>query len=266
MTGPETLLAIETSCDEASVAVLRNAELLSLTVLSQDVHEIFGGVVPELASRAHLKVIDRVVETALDGAAISIEGVDSVAVTAGPGLLGSLLVGVCYAKGIALAADLNLIGVNHLEGHLFEPKLESPELDPPFVALLVSGGHTMLLDVRAWGDYTLLGQTRDDAVGEAFDKVATLLGLGYPGGPEIERLAAEGEPRFDLPRPMLRDGFDFSFSGLKTAVLYTAKKSNDLTRDRADIAASFQAAAFDVLSHKARMALQHTGYETLVLA
>lgn len=266
MTGPETLLAIETSCDEASVAVLRNAELLSLTVLSQDVHEIFGGVVPELASRAHLKVIDRVVETALDGAAISIEGVDSVAVTAGPGLLGSLLVGVCYAKGIALAADLNLIGVNHLEGHLFAPKLESPELDPPFVALLVSGGHTMLLDVRAWGDYTLLGQTRDDAVGEAFDKVATLLGLGYPGGPEIERLAAEGEPRFDLPRPMLRDGFDFSFSGLKTAVLYTAKKSNDLTRDRADIAASFQAAAFDVLSHKARMALQHTGYETLVLA
>jgi len=274
----EWILGIETSCDETSAAVLQSEDgrstLASLVILSQDVHRIFGGVVPELASRAHVQAIGSVVERALADAGISLPQLDGVAVTAGPGLVGALLVGVMYGKTLAFSADRPLIGVNHLEGHLFAPTLEDAELEPPFIGLLVSGGHTMLLDVPAWGEYRLLGQTLDDAAGEAFDKVANLLGLGYPGGAPLERLALEGRPdRFRFPRPMLqeleRDGpnrYAFSFSGLKTAVLRAVPPSQNLsdpsqTRDdRADLARGFQDAAIDVLVAKTAHAVHSTGY------
>src|SRR5207253_6032554 len=192
--------------------------------VSQDIHRIFGGVVPELASRAHLTALPAVVDRALVEAGLGLSAIDAVAVTAGPGLAGALLVGVVYAKSLAFAGDRALIGVHHMEGHLFAPALEDRELSPPFVALLVSGGHTLLLDVPAWGRYRLLGRTRDDAAGEAFDKVAKLLGLPYPGGPHLEKLARTGtRDRVRFPRPMLRrnqqpgeaDYYDVSFSGLK---------------------------------------------------
>ena len=266
----DVVLGIETSCDETSAAVLVSnggaPELASLIVNSQDVHKVFGGVVPELASRAHLRLIDPVVDLALREAGVPISAVDAVAVTAGPGLAGALIVGVCYAKALAAGLGKPIVGVHHLEGHLFAPSLEDPEFAPPFVALLVSGGHTMLLDVPAWGRYRLLGETRDDAAGEAFDKVATLLGLDYPGGAEIERLAVGGSDRFDFPRPMIHDGFEFSFSGLKTAVLHAVRRSNDLQSDRADLAASFQTAVIDVLASKAMSAVRLTDYRTVVLS
>ncbi len=267
----DVVLGIETSCDETSAAVLVRQpngaapDLASLVILSQDVHRIYGGVVPELASRAHLTAIDPVVCQALDEAGISLAEVDAIAVTAGPGLVGALMVGVCYAKALAAIGNRQLIGVHHLEGHVFSCLLEDPSLSPPFVALIVSGGHTLLLDVPEWGRYNLLGETRDDAAGEAFDKVASMLGLGYPGGPEIERLAKEGVDRFAFPRPMLGAGLDFSFSGLKTAVLYAVRDSVSLEADRADLAASFQSAVFDVLFSKADAALEATGYSTLVV-
>lgn len=271
------LLAIETSCDETSAAVLRTgdgpASLASLVILSQDVHRVFGGVVPELASRAHLTTLGPVVDQALAEAGVRLEQVEAIAATAGPGLVGALLVGVMYGKTLARRLGVPLLGVHHLEGHLFAPTLERPELEPPFIALLVSGGHTMLLDVAAWGEYRLLGTTRDDAAGEAFDKVGTLLGLPYPGGPEVERLAARGRPdRYKLPRPMLNtlsddgpDRFAFSFSGLKTAVLRAVQASDNLERDRADLARAFQDAAIAVLVEKAATALGDRGYDTLVL-
>jgi len=266
----EVVLGIETSCDETSAAVLvgdgRRPELASLVILSQDVHKVFGGVVPELASRAHLTALPAVVEHALAEAGVSWSAVDAVAVTQGPGLVGALLVGVVYAKALAYAADRALIGVHHMEGHLFAPAVADPELAPPFVALLVSGGHTLLLDVPAWGRYRLLGQTRDDAAGEAFDKVATLLGLGYPGGPAIERLAEQGDPaRFTFPRPMRDAGFEFSFSGLKTAVLHAVRASDDVDRDRPHLARAFQDAVLDVLVTKLERAVRATGYRTAVL-
>jgi N6-L-threonylcarbamoyladenine synthase len=270
----ELILGIETSCDETSAAVLRIHEgrpsLLSLVILSQDVHKVFGGVVPELASRAHLRTIAPVVDQALAEAGIGVKALAGVAVTAGPGLIGALLVGLMYGKTMAWQAGLPLIGVHHLEGHLFAPTLEDPDLAPPFVALLVSGGHTLLLEVRAWGNYRLLGQTRDDAAGEAFDKVSALLGLGYPGGPRIEKLAREGAPRrFRLPRPMLdaegADRYSFSFSGLKTAVLRAVQLSDDIAHDRADLARAFQDAALDVLVEKTARAVEETGHPTVVL-
>ena len=262
----EVVLGIETSCDETSAAVLVQGELASLSILSQDVHQIFGGVVPELASRAHLAALPAVVDRALAEAGLTVSAVDAVAVTAGPGLVGALLVGVVYAKALAYATDRALIGVHHMEGHLFAPVVEDPDLAPPFVALLVSGGHTLLLDVPAWGRYRLLGQTRDDAAGEAFDKVASLLGLGYPGGPAIERLAREGDPaRFTFPRPMIAEGFEFSFSGLKTAVLHAVRASDNLDRDRPHIARAFQDAVLDVLVTKLARAVKATGYRTAVL-
>jgi len=264
----EVVLGIETSCDETSAAVLISGELSSLVILSQDVHKIFGGVVPELASRAHLAALPAVVDRALVEAGLNLSAVDAVAVTAGPGLVGALLVGVVYAKALAYAADRALVGVHHMEGHLFAPVVEDAGLAPPFVALLVSGGHTLLLDVPAWGRYRLLGQTRDDAAGEAFDKVASLLGLGYPGGPAIERLAREGDPtRFTFPRPMLGEegGFEFSFSGLKTAVLHAVRASDDLERDRPHLARAFQDAVLEVLVTKLERAVRATGYRTAVL-
>jgi N6-L-threonylcarbamoyladenine synthase len=271
------LLAIETSCDETSAAVLHSANgqaaLRSCVILSQDIHRVFGGVVPELASRAHLTTIVPVVDQALSEAMVPLEAVEAIAVTAGPGLVGALLVGVMYGKALARRLGIPLIGVHHLEGHLFAATLEQPDVTPPFVALLVSGGHTLLLDVAAWGQYRLLGATRDDAAGEAFDKVGALLGLGYPGGPAIERLAAEGRPgRFKFPRPMLNtlgeDGpeqYSFSFSGLKTAVLRAVRGSESLERDRADLARGFQDAVLEVLVEKAATAVEASGYSTLVL-
>jgi tRNA N6-adenosine threonylcarbamoyltransferase len=272
------ILGIETSCDETSAAVLRVADgapaLASLVILSQDVHRIFGGVVPELASRAHVQAIAPVVERALADAGIGLSQLDGVAVTAGPGLVGALLVGVMYGKTLAFSLDRPLIGVNHLEGHLFAPTLEDPDFEPPFIGLLVSGGHTMLLDVPAWGEYRLLGQTLDDAAGEAFDKVANLLGLGYPGGAAIERLAREGRPgRFRLPTPMLqelgRDGpnrYAFSFSGLKTAVLRAARAGQPTPTpgnplpSAPDLARGFQDAALEVLVAKTAHAVEAAGY------
>ncbi len=265
----DVLLGIETSCDETSAAVLTSRHgrphLASLVILSQDVHKVFGGVVPELASRAHIRSIGPVMRQALDDAGVRVRDVAAVAVTSGPGLVGALLVGVCYAKGIAGTLGIPLIGVHHLEGHVFAPTLEDPTLAPPFVALVVSGGHTILLDVPEWGRYRTLGETRDDAAGEAFDKVASMLGLGYPGGPAIERVAALGIDRFRFPRPMLGDGLDFSFSGLKTAVLHTVRRLDDVTAHRADLAASFQAAVFDVLVAKALDAVELTGHSRVVL-
>ncbi len=265
----EALLGIETSCDETSAAVLvgndTRAELAGLVILSQDVHEVFGGIVPELASRAHLKALDAVVQKALAEAGVPLPAVDAIAVTQGPGLAGSLLVGICYAKALAASTGKPLVGVHHLEGHLFAPTLEDPDLAPPLVALIVSGGHTVLLDVPEWGRYRVLGETRDDAAGEAFDKVATLLGLPYPGGPAIEKLALTGNDRFEFPRPMLGQGLDFSFSGLKTAVRHAVRASTNLERDRADLARSFQEAVLDVLVEKTATAVEATGHPVAVL-
>jgi N6-L-threonylcarbamoyladenine synthase len=239
--------------------------------LSQDVHRVFGGVVPELASREHLKTLGVVVDQALREAGVDLRELGGVAVTAGPGLVGALLVGVMYGKTLAYSLGLPLIGVNHLEGHIFAPTLEH-NVSPPFLCLLVSGGHTMLLDVRQWGDYHLLGETRDDAAGEAFDKVAKLLGLGYPGGPVIERVAAEGEAgRYAFPRPMLRelasgpDPYAFSFSGLKTAVVRTVRDLDDLEAAQPDIARGFQDAVIEVLVEKTAHAADTLGSDTVVV-
>jgi N6-L-threonylcarbamoyladenine synthase len=270
----DRILGIETSCDETSAAVLTRRDgrlaLDSLVILSQDVHRVFGGVVPELAARAHLRTIVPVVERALEEAGVTADQLTGVAATAGPGLIGPLLVGFMYAKTLAWMRDLPFIGVHHMEGHLFAPVLEHPDLTPPFVALLVSGGHTMLLHAPEWGRYRLLGQTRDDAAGEAFDKVAALLGLGFPGGPAIERLARQGEAdRFRFPRPMLQadgpDRYAFSFSGLKTAVLHAVRRSADLERDRAALARGFQDAVLEVLTAKTARAVMETGAPTVVL-
>jgi N6-L-threonylcarbamoyladenine synthase len=244
-----------------------------MVILSQDVHRVFGGVVPELASREHVRTLGPVVDRALAEAGATLADVDAVAVTAGPGLIGALLVGVMYGKGLALRLGRPLVGVHHHEGHLFAPLLEEPDLAPPFVALLVSGGHTMLLDVRAWGEYGLLGETIDDAAGEAFDKVGTLLGLDYPAGPRVERLAREGDPaRYTFPRPLLRDLDDggprrwaFSFSGLKTAVLRAVRASPDLDADRVHLARGFQDALLDVLVEKTARATLALGRERAVL-
>jgi N6-L-threonylcarbamoyladenine synthase len=266
------VLGVETSCDETSAAVLdgRNG-ILGHVILSQDVHEVFGGVVPELAARAHLQRIDAVVQEALEQASVALAEVDVFGVTAGPGLIGALLVGMCWTKAAAYALGKPLVPVHHMEAHLFGPILEDAEAEPPFVALLVSGGHTLLLHAEAWGRYTLLGETRDDAAGEAFDKVAKLLGLAYPGGPEIERIALRGDAgRHALPRPMLRGNqrpgdpgyYDFSFSGLKTAVAQLVRgldAAGSLDAERPHVAACFQEAAVDVLASKTMRAVQETG-------
>ncbi len=258
-------LAIESSCDETAAAVVEGARVRSSVVSSQiELHAEFGGVVPELASRAHLAVVTRVVEQALQAAGLArATDVDAIAVTEGPGLAGALLVGVQMARGLAFATGLPLVGVHHMEGHIFSAFLGDDALPPtdfvPHVALLVSGGHTELVDVTGLAAYRMLGSTRDDASGEAYDKVAKLLGLGYPGGPIIDKLAHEGDPTaFAFPRGMIdHDNFDFSFSGLKTAVLVHLDKHGEpkSRQELADICASFQAAVVDVLVAKARRAV-----------
>ena len=272
------ILGIETSCDETSAAVLEAlgdaVTLRSLVILSQDVHRVFGGVVPEIASRAHLTAITPVVERALADAGVAPDALDAVAVTHAPGLVGALLVGLSFGKAYAFARGIPVVGVHHMEGHLFATALEHRDAVPPFTALLVSGGHTMLLDVEAWGRYRLLGATRDDAAGEAFDKVAKLLGLPYPGGPALERLAREGTPgRHRFTCPMLRSNqrpddpeyYDVSFSGLKTAVLLTVRGTTDLDAERAHIARGFQDALIDTLVAKTARAVARFGRTRVVL-
>jgi N6-L-threonylcarbamoyladenine synthase len=268
---PDLILAIETSCDETAAAVLRDGhDVVASVVASQvDFHSRFGGVVPEIASRKHTEAIVGVVEEALDQAGVGLTDLSAIAVTNGPGLVGALVVGVAYAKGLALATGLPLVGVNHLEGHLFANVLGDPDAAPPFVALVVSGGHTSLIHVPAWGQYHTLGSTLDDAAGEAFDKVAKALGLGYPGGPVISCLAADGDPAaIPFPRAMMRSGdYDFSLSGLKTAVVTYIETERRAGRelDLPDIAASFQAAVIDVQVAKAVRAVEDCGVRTFLL-
>ncbi len=260
------ILAIETSCDETAVAVVADGtEVLSNVVSSQiDLHATFGGVVPEVASRAHLDKLETVTAEAMDRAGVSPTDLHGIAATCGPGLIGALLIGVSAAKALAMAWDLPYVGVNHMEGHLFATFLEKPDLEPPVVVLLVSGGHTMIVEVAEPGRYRYLGSTIDDAAGEAFDKVARYLGLGYPGGPIIDRLAADGDAgAVRFPRAMMDDGFDFSFSGLKTAVVNYVRRHPEV--DNADIAAAFQDAVVDVLVTKTIRAALAVGARTVCL-
>lgn len=272
------LLGIETSCDETSAAVLRGSdELLGHVIFSQDIHRLYGGVVPELASRAHLRTVDDVVDGALREAKVKLEEIDAFAVTAGPGLIGALLVGVAWAKAAAWAVGKPVVGVHHMEAHLFATRLEHANADPPFVALLVSGGHTMLLWVPAWGEYHLLGATRDDAAGEAFDKAAKVLGLPYPGGPSIQKAAEQGDAkRHHLPRPLLNRGqrpgepeyYEMSFSGLKNALrlrVRALEAEERLAEEVPHVAAGFQAAVVDVLASKTMRAVKQFGCRRVVL-
>jgi len=266
------ILAIETSCDETSAAVVLDGERIESNIIASQeaVHATFGGVVPEIASRKHLEAISAVVEESLRRASTCLGAIDGIAVTQGPGLAGSLLVGISFAKALAYARNLPLVGIHHIEGHLFAVFLEK-KVEFPFVALVVSGGHTHLYQVEGFGCYRTLGQTRDDAAGEAFDKVAKILGLPYPGGAVIDRFASEGDPtHIRFPRPLLHDGScNFSFSGLKTAVLQHVKKtpfSPDDTSEMKDLCASFQAAVCEVLISKTSAALKATGIRRLVVA
>ena len=266
------VLGLETSCDETSAAVIADGRRILSNVISSQIpiHQKYGGVVPELASRRHLENVVPVVDQALAEAGMTLKDLDGIGVTHGPGLVGALLVGVAAAKALAFAAGIPLLGVHHLEGHIFAALLTHPELEPPFVSLVVSGGHTSLVHVRDYSTFELLGQTRDDAAGEAFDKVARLLGLPYPGGPHVEQLAAAGAPAaIHFPRSFTGgDSFEFSFSGLKSAVinyLHTASQRKEPV-NASDVAASFQAAVVDVLVQKALQAVRQCGGSKLVLA
>ncbi|MGZ4693745.1 MAG: tRNA (adenosine(37)-N6)-threonylcarbamoyltransferase complex transferase subunit TsaD [Acidimicrobiales bacterium] len=266
MTGTR-VLGIETSCDETAAAVVVDAkEVLSSVVSSQvELHARFGGVVPEIASRAHVELLTPVVARALVEAGISDDHVDVVGATVGPGLVGALLVGVSAAKALALVWDVPFVAVNHLEAHMYAAMLEEPDIELPIIVLLASGGHTLLVLMEGHGRYRLLGSTIDDAAGEAFDKVARYLGLGYPGGPAIDRIAIEGDPSaIAFPRAILDDGYDFSFSGVKTAVVNYVRKHPDVSTP--DVAASFQEAVVDVLVQKARRAAQAYGAKGMALA
>ena len=265
-------LGIESSCDETSAAVLQGGrEVLSNIISTQiPVHRKFGGVVPEIASRKHIVNILPVIDEALRVAGVQKEDIGQIAVTYGPGLVGALLVGVSAAKALAFSLGVPLIGVNHLEGHIFANFLEDKALTPPFLALVVSGGHTALVDVQGYNTFRMMGQTRDDAAGEAFDKIARVMGLPYPGGPEIDRLAKEGDPTaIDFPQALNSEGnFEFSFSGLKSAVLayLNSERMKGHAIDKANVAASFQRSVVEVLVHKAFEAVKLAGRGTLVLA
>jgi N6-L-threonylcarbamoyladenine synthase len=264
------ILGIESSCDETGVAIYDTERgLLGHRLHSQvDLHAAYGGVVPELASRDHIRRLPVLLRELLEHTGLSLAGIDGIAYTAGPGLAGALLVGSSVAEALGVSLGIPALPVHHLEGHLLSPLLSATPPDFPFVALLVSGGHTQLMRVTGVGGYTLLGETVDDAAGEAFDKTAKLIGLGYPGGPALARLAQAGAPgRFKLPRPMLHSkDFDFSFSGLKTAVLTAVGTPGFCEADKADLAAEFQAAAVEVLVAKSMAALRHTGLKQLVVA
>ncbi|MFM1524596.1 MULTISPECIES: tRNA (adenosine(37)-N6)-threonylcarbamoyltransferase complex transferase subunit TsaD [Helcococcus] len=266
------IMGIESSCDETSISIIEDGrKILSNVIFTQiDTHKVYGGVVPEIASREHIKAISYVAKEALEEAKIGFNDVDLIAVTKGPGLVGALLVGISYAKGLSLALDTPLIGVNHMEGHICANYLEFPELEPPFVSLVVSGGHTYLVDVLSYTDYRVIGKTRDDAAGESFDKVSRALGFGYPGGPAIQNASYKGNKNaIDFPRVMLeKDSYDFSFSGLKTAVLnyLNQEKMAGNEINPYDVAASFQAAVNDVLVEKSLRLLRETGRDKFVLS
>ena len=260
------ILGIETSCDETAAAVVMGGnDVLSSVVATQiDLHARFGGVVPEIASRAHVEAMNVVIRQAVLQSGVPIERIDAVAATVGPGLIGALLVGVAAAKSVALVLDKPFIGVNHLEAHLYAALLDDPHVEFPMLVVLVSGGNTLFVEMRGHGDFSVIGQTIDDAAGEAFDKVARFLDLGHPGGPAIDRIALTGNPNaIDFPRAMLHDGLDVSFSGLKTSVINYVRKNP--TVSTADVAASFQYAVVDVLAAKARKAARQIGAKTVAL-
>lgn len=263
-----TILGIESSCDETAAAVCKDGRLLSNIVATQTIHETYGGVVPELASRAHHQTISGTVDQALIEAGLEVEEIDAIAVTAGPGLMGSLLVGLCFAKGLALANSKPLIGINHMDAHMYANFIDN-EPQYPFVCLTVSGGHTRLVHVKEPFEHNLLGKTRDDAAGEAFDKTGKLLGLSYPAGPEIDRRSGEGELGFHrFPRSMINKGYEFSFSGLKTSVRYYIEEKGELFVNKYldDICASIADAITDVLVIKLRRAVEETGVPVMMLA
>lgn len=266
------ILAIESSCDETSAAVVKDGrEVLSNIIASQiDTHTKYGGVVPEVASRMHIEVVDAVVKSALEEANMSLEQMDAIGVTYGPGLVGALLVGLQYAKGLSLASKKPLVGVNHIEGHICANYIQHKDLKPPFVSLVVSGGHTFIVHVKDYGKYEVIGQTRDDAAGEAFDKVARAIGLGYPGGPKIDKISKEGnENAIEFPRAKFHDDtLDFSFSGLKSAVLnyINTCKMKDIEINVADIAASFQKAVIDVLKENVFLTCERKKVDKIAIA
>ena len=260
------VLGIETSCDETAAAVVMGGnDVLSSVVATQiDLHARYGGVVPEIASRAHVEAMNVVIRQAISQSGVPIERIDAVAATVGPGLIGALLVGVAAAKSVALVLDKPFIGVNHLEAHLYAALLDDPHVEFPMLVVLVSGGNTLFVEMRGHGDFSVIGQTIDDAAGEAFDKVARFLDLGHPGGPAIDRIALTGNAKaIEFPRAMLHDGLDVSFSGLKTSVINYVRKNP--TVSTADVAASFQYAVVDVLAAKARKAAQQIGAKTVAL-
>jgi N6-L-threonylcarbamoyladenine synthase len=262
------ILGIETSCDDTCAAVVTpEGEIRSNVIASQGLlHERYGGVVPEIASRHHLEVVDSVIEDALERAGVGLDDVDTVAVTRGPGLIGALLVGLSSAKALAASRELPLVPVDHLHGHVTASMLGEHPIEPPYIALVASGGHTFLARVDEPSSYTVLGETLDDAAGEAFDKGARLLGLGYPGGPEIDRLARDGDPTaFDFPRSQPGDGLDFSFSGLKTSLLYTLQRATGNGQRATDLAASYQRAIVDALIIRLEQAVEREGLDRVAL-
>ena len=260
------VLGIETSCDETATAVCRDGVIISSHIRSQSIHEKYGGVIPEIASREHEKFLNEMVFDTLNDGGISKKELEGIAVTQGPGLSGTLITGVCFAKGLALGLGLPIIGVNHLEAHIFANFLADPSLEFPFICLLVSGGHTQLWHVKNFNDYQMMGESRDDAAGEAFDKGARILGLSYPGGPEIEKLAKGGKPNaIRFPRAMMKkNNLEFSFSGLKTSLLYYMDEHKNANLK--DVAASYQLAIIDVLITKLKWALENTHCHTCVIA
>ena len=258
-------LGIESSCDETSVAIVKNGrEILSNIIDTQiPIHEKYGGVVPEIASRNHIEAISRVTKKALEEANISFEQIDAITPTYGPGLVGALLVGLSYAKALSFAINKPLVGVNHIQGHIAANYITYKELEPPFLCMMMSGGNTQIIQVKDYTEFEVLGKTRDDAIGEAFDKVARVVGLGYPGGPKVDKLAQEGEPIIDLPKTHF-ENMDFSFSGIKTAVINLHHKNPEM--NKADLCASFEKTVTEILLENVNRAIRQTGIKTIALA
>ena len=259
------IMGIESSCDETSVSIVKNGrEVLSNVINSQiKIHEAYGGVVPEIASRCHTEVINQIMKESLKEAKVSLDDIDAIAVTYGPGLVGALLVGVSYAKGLSFATGKPLVPVNHIEGHIAGNYITHKDLEPPFLCLIISGGHTHLVNVKDYNEFEILGKTRDDAIGEAFDKVARVVGLGYPGGPKVDNLAKEGTANIKLPVVHL-DNLDFSFSGIKTAVINLNHNQKDI--NKADLCASFEKAVTEMLTNNVRKALKEYNEDKIVIA
>ena len=264
------ILGIETSCDETSAAIVKDGEVVSNITYTQLIHSKYGGVIPEFASREHEQIIPLIVDNAIQEAKIDLDNIDAIGVTYGPGLMGALLVGVNFVKGMSIALKIPFIGINHLEGHIFANFIEYPKIDFPFLCLLVSGGHTQIWKINSFRNYNLISTTRDDAAGEAFDKGARILSLSYPGGPEIDKIAKTGDPnkyKFSIPK-IKNSEYDFSFSGLKTALYYLCKKmdDNEIEKEKADLAASFQKAIVDTLLQKVEKCILSTRIKTITLS